>query len=196
MPPFTTAAREIARTLQRHPHPMAQEVARALRIAATQPPRAAALAHFPPVGAALQSQLDDLLSPAQPAAHPLIPALAAVHPHLSWRAAGGGKSPVLGAVELAGPDGALDSDTVRAGLYYQPPHYFYPRHQHAAEEIYLPLIGEAEWHADGAPPRQVAPGTLIHHKENQPHATRTQDDSLLAIWAWRGDLSMETYRFT
>lgn len=196
--PLARAALFSARQLNRQRHPLAQQGAATLRTAAAQAPRAAALTHFPPAGEILLAQLNALLS--RPPALPLrqrawLAVLADAQPHLPWRAAGGGAVPVLGAVELVGPDGVLPCATLRAGFYYQPPQYFYPRHQHAAEELYLPISGTAEWHADGTAPHCVAPGTLIHHRAWQPHACRTHGEPLLALWLWGGDLSMHTYRF-
>lgn len=179
--------------------PIAADAAEALQRAADGKVRQAALEHFPPATPALQAQLDAFFSAPPPdlppPARPLFDAIAAVHPQLAWRAAGGGASPILGAVELFGPDGALPCAAMRGGFYFQPPHYFYPRHQHRAEELYLTLSGTAEWFADGAPPHRAAPLAFIHHQSEQPHACRTEAAPLLAFWSWRGEISMESYRF-
>lgn len=96
-------------------------------------------------------------------------------------------------VELVGPKGAFASEDVRLGLYFQSAGTVYPSHHHAAEELYLVLSGTAEWQKDDAPFARVAPGTLIHHLSFQPHATTTLDEPMLAMWAWLGDISPDSY---
>jgi quercetin dioxygenase-like cupin family protein len=61
----------------------------------------------------------------------------------------------------------------------------YPRHRHEAEEIYLPLSGTASWQQGDETWRERPPGTLIHHAGDEPHAMRTGDGPLLALYLWR-----------
>lgn len=96
---------------------------------------------------------------------------------------------------IVGPDASIECPDIRFGLFLQEPHSVYPSHQHAAQEFYFPLSGTALWQKDTDEFRPVAPGTLIHHAPNQPHATTTDRAPLLAFWAWTGDLAVETYRF-
>lgn len=113
-----------------------------------------------------------------------------------WRAAGGGKMPAVGACELIGPQGISECNSHRAGLFFQPAQLFYDWHRHAAEEIYLPLCGDAQWHAAKRPPlAAVALKDFVHHPSWQPHACQTFAAPLLAIWTWSGDIAIETYEF-
>lgn len=89
--------------------------------------------------------------------------------------------------ELIGPDGCLAAPACRIGFTLMAPHTFYPPHRHPAVELYVPLIGKAAWLASSGE-RQVPPGGLVLHAANEPHATRTGDSPLLALYAWQGDL--------
>ena len=114
--------------------------------------------------------------------------------HLPWRAGGGGKAPDIGVAELVGPNGVGTCDTCRAGVLFQSADYFYPWHQHAAEEFYLPINGAATWMAEGKESTVIAPmSQLIHHHSWQAHAIRTDTAPLLTLWLWTGDLSIERY---
>jgi len=62
----------------------------------------------------------------------------------------------------------------------------YPRHWHEAEELYLPISGNAEWyHQDQGWQRQPA-GSLIHHAGGIKHGTRTIGKPMVALYLWRG----------
>jgi hypothetical protein len=76
---------------------------------------------------------------------------------------------------------------ISCGVLVLGPDTFYPPHRHEAEEIYLPLAGTAEWRQgdDDASWRRRSPGTLIHHSSEEPHAMRTGDEPLLAMYLWR-----------
>lgn len=96
--------------------------------------------------------------------------------------------------ELVGPDGTLESDSCRLGLYAQGPHTPYEWHSHAAEELYIAVSGTAGWQMQGQPEQDRPPVAHIHHPSWRSHAMRTRNEPLLAIWAWVGDLSLDTYR--
>jgi len=96
---------------------------------------------------------------------------------------------------IVGPDGLIKDDSFRMGFYLQAPEFFYPSHSHNAEEVYYVLSGTALWRKDSAPFALQNPGTLIHHRPNQPHTMHTQKDPLLALWAWVGDIGFESYKF-
>jgi quercetin dioxygenase-like cupin family protein len=74
---------------------------------------------------------------------------------------------------------------ISCGVLVLGPNTFYPRHRHEAEEIYLPLAGHAEWQQGDGAWRRRSPGTLIHHSSEEPHAMRTGDEPLLAMYLWR-----------
>ena len=98
-------------------------------------------------------------------------------------------------VAIVGPDGMIQNDQFRFGVYLQEPDTFYPSHKHEAEEFYLPLSGAALWQKDANDFEPIKAGQLIHHLPYQPHATWTHDFPLLALWAWTGNLSLNTYSF-
>lgn len=97
-------------------------------------------------------------------------------------------------VELAGPRGMIVSNTISFGLYLQQCETVYPSHWHSAEEDYLVVSGTALWCVEDEGFTAQAPGTHIVHASNQPHATTTLDDPLLALWFWQGDIRDSTYR--
>ena len=97
--------------------------------------------------------------------------------------------------ELIGPDGHFDSSSFRFGVYVQAPEMAYVGHAHGAEEFYMVLSGVADWEADGIRTAGVQPGAIRHHPAHMPHATFTGPDPLVALWAWRGDIGFESYRF-
>ena len=118
---------------------------------------------------------------------------------LSWRHPGFGKIPDsiashMAVCEIIGPTGQIKHETVRAGFLFQAPDITYPRHSHAAEEIYLSLSGPVEWQVDKTDWRLSFAGDFTHHLPHQPHATRTGTIPLLAVWGWAGDIGAESYK--
>ena len=119
--------------------------------------------------------------------------------YLSWRQPGFGHVPQavakhLAVCEIIGPTGQITHDNIRAGLFFQDADILYPRHSHAAEEIYLPLSGFAAWQASDDDWRLQAPGDIIHHLPFQPHAINTKQLPLLAFWGWADDIGADSYR--
>jgi hypothetical protein len=90
-----------------------------------------------------------------------------------------------GWTEILGPRGGATHGKIACGLLLLGPHTLYPPHRHEAEEIYVPLSGTAEWQQGDAIWRPCAPGTLIHHCSEEPHAMRTGTEPLLALYLWR-----------
>jgi Dimethlysulfonioproprionate lyase len=94
--------------------------------------------------------------------------------------------------EVLGTNGPWASERIACGFLLLGPATSYPRHRHEAEEIYVPLSGTASWQQGDAIWREHPPGTLIHHAGDEPHAMRTGDDPLLALYLWRSaDLSQK-----
>jgi hypothetical protein len=97
-----------------------------------------------------------------------------------------------GWAELLTPGAATGVAQISCGVLVLGPNTFYPAHRHEAEEIYLPLAGTAEWQQGDAAWRRRSPGTLIHHSSEEPHAMRTGEHPLLAMYLWRSvDLSQD-----
>jgi mannose-6-phosphate isomerase-like protein (cupin superfamily) len=99
-----------------------------------------------------------------------------------------------GYTEIVGPNAPLYSPRLCCGFLLLGPLTLYPRHHHEAEEIYVILRGRAGWLQGDAVWRQHRPGTLIHHARGEPHAMRTADQPLLALYLWRGENLGQTAR--
>lgn len=93
-----------------------------------------------------------------------------------------------GYVVLAGPGGMVATDDLALGFLMLGPGTHYPTHRHPAVEIYVVAAGEAEWRKGDSPWQKKPAGTVIRHETMVPHATRTLDHPLLAVYVWRGDL--------
>jgi mannose-6-phosphate isomerase-like protein (cupin superfamily) len=91
-----------------------------------------------------------------------------------------------GWTELIGLRGPIPSETVACGFLMLGPRIQYPAHAHEAEEIYLPLAGEALWMRGREDFVARAPGEMIEHPRWTPHATRTVGQPMLALYVWRG----------
>ncbi len=88
--------------------------------------------------------------------------------------------------ELIGLRGPVPSARIACGVLLLAPGISYPSHAHAAEEVYLPIAGVAEWQKGAGAFVQVPVGQAIHHPSWTPHAMRTGDQPLAALYLWRG----------
>ena len=130
---------------------------------------------------------------------PLLMQVGLCYPQLSWRAPGFGRLPAevaerMAVNELVGPTGQIAHETVRFGFLFQGAHVSYPNHNHAAEELYHTLKGEADWQVDGRPLGVQRAGQFVHHLPWQSHAMQTNDRPMLAMWGWVGDIGMRRYQ--
>ena len=101
----------------------------------------------------------------------------------------------LATVELLGPNGVVENRLIRIGLLYQPINVCYPKHRHAAEELYLVLSGTALWGQSKQAPMALQPGSFSHHASWEWHEMMTQQEPLLALYGWIGDLRFDQYEF-
>jgi hypothetical protein len=122
-----------------------------------------------------------------------VDALAAAAPSLAWQrsyspaAVGATFFDNYGWTEMAGLAGPTPSAHLACGVLLLGRNLTYPPHRHEAEEIYVPLSGTAEWmNADGEW-RERTPGSVIHHARYQPHAMRTGQAPMLALYLWLSD---------
>jgi len=130
------------------------------------------------------------------ATRPLVKMLVSRADSLSWRQTynreevGQAFLDNYGWTEIVGLRGPVPSDRLASGFLLLGPKTLYPAHVHAAEEIYLPLSGTADWllRADW---HTRAPGEPIHHPPRVAHATRTGATPMLALYAWRGEALSE-----
>jgi hypothetical protein len=146
--------------------------------------------------------LPEITRDAAPFGFDLVAAIFRAAPSLAWRQTYAaedldrafldnyGWSEILGA-----GNGALASERIACGLLILGPSTHYPCHRHEAEEIYLPLSGTAAWQQGDAAWQERAPGTLIHHAREEPHAMRTGGSPLLALYLWRSDNLAQKARF-
>jgi dimethylpropiothetin dethiomethylase len=170
-----------AAAYRRHPSVIAEVLADSLRLAAELP--STGLPATVPACQLLRAVFDsDTASedPSSPLHH-----VAQALPSLSWRIPGAGRIPDaigtrMAAVEIVGPSGMIDYAPCRFGLYLQRSHSRYPEHFHDAEELYFVLSGTAEWYRGTSPPTAWPPGSFIHHRTREIHATHTGQQPLLA----------------
>ncbi|HMK87027.1 MAG TPA: dimethylsulfonioproprionate lyase family protein [Steroidobacteraceae bacterium] len=181
---------EWPRPQDRHGAPLREaREAQAAREALDAPPvRRAALPvlHYLPLIVANATSHDSEF-----AATPFVRALCEAAPSLEWRQTytlaemGAAFLQNYGWSELLGPTGGKTSAQISCGVVVLGPHTLYPLHRHEAEEIYIPLSGTAQWQQGDALWRIRLPGTLIHHRSEEPHAMRTGNEPLLAMYLWR-----------
>lgn len=81
------------------------------------------------------------------------------------------------------------SDKIISGLFLMGKNQLYPEHYHPAWETWIILSGNAKWKLEDGSWEVRRPGDYFTYTENQVHATKTEDEPLLALWAWTGDLS-------
>ena len=124
-------------------------------------------------------------------------ALAEIAPHLRWKQNSNYSDELLGEgymasyaySEFIGSDGFYPGDDFLMGLLLLGPNRTYKDHAHPAPEIYWTLTGPSLWrHAPGEFAARPA-GSVIWHAPGMIHATRTQDEPLLALWIWTQDTS-------
>ena len=101
-----------------------------------------------------------------------------------------------GWTELLGKRGPVASEALACGLLLLGPDVQYPLHCHEAEEIYIPLSGQALWKREDADWRLHGCGSLVYHAPFIPHGMRTGSEPLLAVYLWKGgDLAQKSALF-
>lgn len=88
---------------------------------------------------------------------------------------------------IIGENAPFMSAAIRLFMVYMPPHFYYPWHNHPAEEMYLVVSGNGVFKRKGCPDERLAEGDTSFHQSNQPHAMETLDDPVLCLVAWRND---------
>jgi len=98
-----------------------------------------------------------------------------------------------GWTEIIGPRGPIPDQKLACGFLLLGPGVTYPDHHHTAEELYIVISGTAAWRRGDENWYEKPPGAVIHHPSNMPHAMRTAEESLLAVYFWRdGDLQQKS----
>ncbi|MCY9848133.1 dimethylsulfonioproprionate lyase family protein [Pectobacterium jejuense] len=90
--------------------------------------------------------------------------------------------------QFVGPEDRWISSHLAIGLTLIAPKTHYPAHCHPATEIYLPLAGTGLWSMGNGGYFSRQPGELIFHRSGVTHATRAQEDPVLALYIWHGDI--------
>ena len=94
----------------------------------------------------------------------------------------------FGYCELIGPVGHFHWPEGRICISYWGSGLDYPRHEHAADELYTVVSCRALFISDGDPDAVLGAGGTRLHQSWQPHAIRTADAPVLTVIAWRNDL--------
>jgi Dimethlysulfonioproprionate lyase len=125
----------------------------------------------------------------------LAAALAALADELHWKqsssysdaALGEGFMESYGWCNIIGPEGFFPGDDFLLGLLMLGPNRHYRDHVHSAPELYCPLTAHSRWKQGQGQFEEKPAGSIIWHEPNVPHATRTTDHPLLALWSWTKD---------
>jgi hypothetical protein len=154
-------------------------------------PRAAAARVVAPSSLPVLRWLPDIAGDPDAFAVDLVAAVCRAAPSLAWRQTYTAKDldgaflDNYGWSEILGLSGPLACERIACGFLLLGPSTHYPRHRHEAEEIYVPLRGTAAWQQGDAVWRDRPPGTAIHHASGEPHAMRTGQSPLFALYLWR-----------
>ena len=123
-------------------------------------------------------------------------ALQALSPTMLWREPykdteiGAGFMDRFVCYEIIGRDAPFASDNIRSFLVYHPPHLHYPWHHHPAEELYVVIAGEAEFHLQGQGAEVLRSGQASFHPKGVPHALTSHAHPVLAYVIWRDDFDV------
>ncbi len=147
---------------------------------------------YVPPSEALQGQggLDNSIFPE------LRDALIEVSPKMMWRETYKGTDidpdfmERFGCYEIIGRDAPFASEKMRSFLVYQPPHLHYPWHHHPADELYMVISGEAEFHLKGQGSETLKTGQTAFHPSNTPHALTSHDHPVMAYVIWRDNFDV------
>ncbi len=103
-----------------------------------------------------------------------------------------------GFAEVIGKWGPFVSDKVRSGVGIYGANILYPRHHHAAEEIYVCLAGTAEFFLGGDDDTSTVtpgPGDAVYVPSRLPHGFRTREEPFVVFYIWQSGDLRETSTF-
>ena len=98
-------------------------------------------------------------------------------------------------IELVGPDGLVKSRSVRLGLYGMLPHSEYGSNTPSRGNIYY-ACGSVFLEAGDAPYCCESSNGRSHHPSLMPHASKTEDQAFMSVYAWVGDISKDSYKYS
>ena len=96
--------------------------------------------------------------------------------------------------EFIGLRGPIACERMACGVLFLGPQIEYPRHSHEAEEVYVPLTGQALWQCGDQDWTDRTAGRPIYHASRVWHAMQTESVPLLALYLWRGGNLMQKSR--
>ena len=125
----------------------------------------------------------------------LAAAIAAVEEDLQWRhnltysdaQLGEGFLASYGWTQIIGPRGFFTGEDFLLGLLMLGPGQHYRDHFHPAPELYWPLTPTCRWSRNGGQFEANPAGATIWHPSMIPHAIKTEEMPLLAVWSWTRD---------
>lgn len=129
---------------------------------------------------------------ASPDTAPLLSAVHSALAHMHWHLlyskdeVGAHFLSRYGFCEVIGPRGHFTSSQTRVFFCYFGSGLWYPRHEHAAEELYFVISGSARLSVDAKPDLIAHAGDARLHGPHEPHALETTDNPMLALIYWRG----------
>lgn len=96
---------------------------------------------------------------------------------------------------VEGSNTMIDYHECRVGLFAQTAHTNYTTRNHAAEELFVKIAGQAKWKNDKENYITKNAGEFIHHKSLENHASQTIEYPLIAAWIWSGDVDYKKYYY-
>ena len=96
-------------------------------------------------------------------------------------------------VELIGPSGIVNSNSIQIGLYGMLAHNKYGIRTHPAEEVYIMLAGEVFWKVGNTEYLRHTAGQRSYHPSMVPHANKTENKAFMSVYVWQGDISTKNY---
>lgn len=123
-------------------------------------------------------------------------ALVAISPAMLWRETykdtdiGADFMDRFGCYEIIGRDAPFASEKMRSFMVYHPPHLHYPWHHHPAEELYMVIAGQAEFHMQGREAAVLKSGETAFHPASVPHALTSHNHPVLTYVIWRDDFDV------
>ena len=96
-------------------------------------------------------------------------------------------------VELIGPSGIVNSNSIQIGLYGMLAHNKYGIRTHPAEEVYIMLAGEVFWKVGNTEYLRHTAGQRSYHPSMAPHANKTENKAFMSVYVWQGDISTKNY---
>ncbi len=90
--------------------------------------------------------------------------------------------------QVIGRGGLFTADDLMLGMFAMGPNIFYPKHNHAAPELYYQLTGTHKWQRGDGPWTSSGSPAMIWHDGFEVHATETLDVPFLSIWMWSKDV--------